>query len=113
MNKKLIKTGTIWYKIKSSFNTNKNDFINESSSIEKSKAQTFINALSVKGEIENQNRRKVIAERIIKKEIYIYDLKDEEKDEMTDYFTEDIRKIDKELLRIKNHIKKMKQELNN
>ena len=112
MNKRLIKTDTIWYKIKNSFNTNKSDFINESSSIEKIESQTFINNLSVKEEIENQNRKKAMANRIIKREISIYDLEDQEIDEMIDYFTDDIKNIDEELIKIKENIRRMKQELN-
>lgn len=80
--------------------------------INKYNRNSFIQNISVKEEIENQNRKKAMADKIIKKEISIYDLNDEEVIEMTAYFTEDIKKIDEELLRIKNHIKKMRKELN-
>ena len=116
MNNKLIKTNTIWYKIKSFFkkifikkrdiNINK---LQEESNL-KQKSELF-NNISVKEEIEENNRKKDLAEKLLYGEIGSSELTEEETDEMIEYFTEDIQKINNELERIRNHIISMKKEL--
>lgn len=75
--------------------------------------KNFTRDISVREEIENQNRKKLIAQKLINKEISIYDLEDKEINEMTEYFITDIEKLDKEIIKVKEHILKMKKELNN
>jgi len=116
VDNKLIKTNTIWYKIKSFFkkifikriniNTNK---LQEESNL-KQKSELF-NNISVKEEIEENNRKKDLAEKLLYREIEIGELTEEETDEMIGYFKEDIQKIDNELEIIRNHIISMKKEL--
>lgn len=69
--------------------------------------------IMVKNKIKNENRKRLTAQKLINKEVNFYDLEDEEIEEMAEYFIQDINKIDEELIRIKKHIKKMRQELNN
>ena len=75
------------------------------------KEQYFISSLSVREEIENKNRKNKMAEKLINREIKLNELKDEEIEEMTRYFTQDIKNIDEELLIIKEHIQKIRQQL--
>jgi len=111
----LIKTDGIWYKIKRFFTNifrNKNKekpYVHEVQS--KEEMETFNESISMHKEIEKEVEKKKIAESLLNEKIEIYDLTDEEVDEMTEYFKEDINKIDQELIRIKQHILQMQKQL--
>lgn len=112
MNKNnLIRTDTIWYKISNFFRKifikdkpNIKDDINKEEQI-----SNFVSDISVIEEIKEHNRKKSIAQKLINKEISVYDLEDEELEEMTEYFKKDIEELDKEINRVKEHILQMKK----
>lgn len=109
-NNKLIKTDTLWYKInnffRNLFNFKKNDN-------EETVKEYFINNNNpLINSIEKNKAKRVLAETLLSGEVVISELTDEEVDEMTDYFTKDIEEIDRELLRIKGNILRMKEKLN-
>lgn len=109
-NNKLIKTDTLWYKINSFFrnlfNFTKND------KVENVKEHFAANNNSLRNSIEKNKSKRAFAENLLSGEVVISELTDEEVDEMTDYFTKDIEEIDRELLRIKENILRMKKKLN-
>ena len=84
MNNKLIKTNSLWYKIKTFF---KNIFLKKTNMTEKKEK-----ALQTE-------------------QIGISELNETEVNEMKEYFTNDIQSIDNELSKIKQHIIAMQQEL--
>lgn len=116
MNNKLIKTNSLWYKIKTFF---KNIFLKKKTITEKkvpvlhteqaSNNITFEHSLKEKFEHDNQKR--VLAEKLLYGELGTSELEETEVDEMTEYFIKDIQNIDNELLKIKQHILTMQQEL--
>ena len=116
MNNKLIPTNGIWYKIKRFFKNiflHKKSFIsNEESTIEikeKNDNYKFINDLREK--YEKEHRSQDLADKLLCGEIGPSELNEQEVDEMTEYFKKDIQNIDNELLRIKQHILYMQNEL--
>ena len=116
MNNKLIQTNGIWYKIKRFLQKifcHKKSFVsNEESTIEikeKNDNSKFTNDLRDKFEKENMNQ--VLANKLLYGEIGPSELNEQEVDEMTEYFKNDIQNIDNELLRIKQHILYMQKEL--
>ena len=132
MNNSLIKTNSVWYKIKKFFskifgekndnireniNTSKNmidktvEDVNEKIEIKEEAEKTFKEEISYKEEIQEKNRKEEIANELLNGRTDVYDLSDEEVDEMIKYFTEDIEKQNKELQRIKNNIIQMKKKL--
>jgi len=117
MNNKLIKINPIWYKIKSFFakifirKSSNNTYKLQEENSTKQKNKLF-NNISLKEEIEENNRKKNLAEKLLYGEIGSSELTEKETDEMIKYFAEDIQKIDKELEKIRNHIISMKKELN-
>lgn len=132
MNNSLIKTNSVWYKIKRFFskifgekkdnireniNTSKNiidktvEEVNEKIEIKKETEKTFKEEISYKEEIKEKNRKEEIANELLNGRTDVYDLSDEEVDEMIEYFTADIEKQNKELQRIKNNIIQMKKRL--
>lgn len=54
-----------------------------------------------------------MAKKLLYGEIGVSDLNENEVDEMTEYFKNDIKNIDNELIRIKKHILSMQQSLKN
>lgn len=110
MNNKLIKTNSLWYKIKTFF---KNIFLKKKTIIEK-QVQVSNNGRfeqNLKAKFNKENEKKDLAEKLLYGEVGINELNETEVDEMTEYFTRDIEDIDSELLRIKKHILAMQQEL--
>ena len=115
MNNELIPTNGLWYKIKKifkkifSWNKSYNKELQNVKEID-TKNQFKEN---LKEDFENNNRREILAKKLLCGEIGASDLEETEVEEMTQYFTNDIQKIDNELLRIKKHILIMQQQLTN
>lgn len=113
-NNKLIKTDTIWYKIKSCFqklfNIKKYSVIEEEIILKPSN-DSFQESISVKEELNERNKKEELALKLINYDVDVYDLTDEEVDEMTEWFKRDIEEKDRELNRIKEHILQMRKEL--
>ena len=116
MNNKLIKTNSLWYKIKTFF---KNIFLKKTNMTEKKEKALQTEQVSsnirfdhnLREKIEQENNRKVLAEKLLYGQIGISDLNETEVNEMKEYFTNDIQSIDNELSKIKQHIIAMQQEL--
>lgn len=131
MNNSLIKTDGLWYKIKKFFGNmfsgdkynsrveieeDSGDYgnIDKTNNIVKNDRETkesFKTDISYKEEIKEQNRKESIATKLLNGDIDSYDLSNEEVNEMTEYFMNDIEKQNKELQRIKEHIIQMKKQL--
>lgn len=114
MNNELIPTNSLWYRIKKFF---KNIFFKEKEYDAKdikdyrsSAANNTINN-NLKEKFEIENKKQDLANKLLYGEISTSELKDNEVDEMTDYFSKDIKNIDNELLRIKQHILNMQNQL--
>lgn len=116
MVNKLIPTNSIWYKIKHFFKnifykgksysiTEKNEDENELV-----KDESVFNDI-FKAQFENNDNKLVLSDKLLYGELGISELNEKEVDEMKEYFTNDIYNIDKELLRIKEHILIMQQKL--
>ena len=108
-NNKLIKTDTLVYKINTFFRNllhfgrnNKEETI---------KDNFVVNKEALKNVMEESNSKRVLADNLLNGEEVITNLTDEEVDEMIEYFTKDIEGMDKELLRIKENILRMKKKL--
>ena len=114
-NNKLIKTDTIWYKIKkflyNIFNKKENNNKKEEKNVQKHINNKFQESISVKKEIDKQNKKEKLALNLINSDVDINDLTDEEVDEMIEWFKQDIEKQDNELKRIKAHIIQIRKEL--
>ncbi len=110
MDNKLIPTNTIWHKIRKFFQMifpkEKTYNINEGIIGKNDKTN---NNLNTRFEREKQNQK--LAEKLLLGELSASELNETEVNEMTEYFTKDIQNIDNELLRIKQHILAIKQEL--
>ena len=116
MNNELIPTNSLWYKIKrffkSIFHKEKSYNINETQILkdeQKNNNSLFIDNLKEKFEIEN--KKQALAEKLLYGELNTSELEENEVDEMTDYFSKDIKNIDNELVRIKQHILTMQKQL--
>lgn len=111
MENKLIRTDSIWYKIKNFFKGifMKKKIIN-TYQVQDQKTGTLDNILQ-KEKIEENNRKMNLAQKLLEGELGSSDLTDVETDEMIDYFKEDIKNIDQELQRVKIHIIEMRKEL--
>ena len=116
MNNELIPTNRLWYKIKKFF---KSIFFKEKS-YNKNETKTINNEQrnsnlvyndNLKEKFEKENEKKGLAKKLLYGEIGTSELYEDEVDEMIEYFTKDIQNIDNELLRIKQHILVMRQEL--
>lgn len=114
-NNKLIKTDTIWYKIKkflyNIFNKKENNNKKEEKNVQKHINNKFQESISVKKEIDEQNKKGKLALNLINADVDINDLTDEEVDKMIEWFKNDIEKQDNELKRIKAHILQIRKEL--
>ena len=114
-NNKLIKTDTIWYKIKkflyNIFNKKENNKKKEEKNVQKHINNKFQESISVKKEIDEQNKKEKLALNLINADVDINDLTDEEVDKMIEWFKNDIEKQDNELKRIKAHILQIRKEL--
>ncbi|HJJ05825.1 MAG TPA: hypothetical protein OIM45_08350 [Clostridiaceae bacterium] len=116
MNNELIPTNSLWYRIKKFF---KKLFFKEKQSstkdIKSFKNSTANNIITfndnLKEKFEMENKKHVLAEKLLYGELNTSELEENEVDEITDYFTKDIKNIDNELLRIKQHILAMQKEL--
>lgn len=116
MNNKLIKTDSLWYKIKTFF---KNMFLKkknyDTEKVQASQSQQVSSNIrfdhNLRGKIEHENNAKILAEKLLYGELSVSELNEMEVDEMTEYFTKDIQNIDNELLKIKQHIIAIQQKL--
>lgn len=118
MNNELIPTNGLWYKIKKFFRSlffkEKTYTINEINTIEQEqKNSNSIYDSNLKEKFEEENKKKVLAEKLLYGELGANELNETEVDGMIEYFTKDIQNIDNELLRIKQHILYMQKELKN
>lgn len=113
MNNKLVPTNGLWHKIKRFI---KKLFYKEKIIKAKESFQdnnTIEHNENFKEKFEIENKKHALAEKLIHGEINPSELNENEVKEMTDYFKDDIQKMDTELLRIKQHILAMKKELQN
>ena len=118
MNNELIPTNGLWYKIKKFFGNlffkEKTYNLNEINIKEKEqKSNNYIYDDNLREKLEKENKKKALAEKLLYGELGTSELNDTEIDEMIEYFTKDIQNIDNELLRIKQHILYMQEELKN
>lgn len=106
--KELMVIDTIWYKIykffRKIFKNRKQENYENRISIEKKDKQNFIRNISYVDEIEKINRKENIAEKLIKNEISVNDLTDDEVDEMIQYFNKYIYEMNQKLKHIKKYI---------
>lgn len=105
-NNKLIKTDSVWYRINSFF---RNLFRFGKNSNQKD--ESLVNKKIVKNEVDENAFRRILAESLVNGDVVIADLTDKEVDEMIDFFTKDIEAIDRELVRRKENILRMKNNL--
>ena len=116
MENKLITTDGLWYKIKNFFKKflfykkNKLKISNENSNNNLPNSN-FKN--SIRDKFSEENMKQDMAKKLLYGEIGVRDLNENEVDEMTEYFKNDIKNIDNELIRIKKHILSMQQSLKN
>lgn len=114
MENKLITTDGLWYKIKKFFKKflfykkNKLKISNENSNNNLPNSN-FKN--SIRDKFSEENMKQDMAKKLLYGEIGVSDLNENEVDEMTEYFKNDIKNIDNELIRIKKHILSMQQSL--
>ncbi len=114
MENKLITTDGLWYKIKNFFKKflfykkNKLKISNENSNNNLPNSN-FKN--SIRDKFSEENMKQDMAKKLLYGEIGVSDLNENEVDEMTKYFKNDIKNIDNELIRIKKHILSMQQSL--
>ena len=71
----------------------------------------FQESISVKKEIDEQNKKEKLALNLINADVDVNDLTDEEVDEMIEWFKQDIEKQNNELKRIKNHILQIRKQV--
>lgn len=71
----------------------------------------FQESISVKKEIDEQNKKEKLALNLINADVDVNDLTDEEVDEMIEWFKQDIEKQNNELKRIKDHILQIRKEV--
>lgn len=67
---------------------------------------------SLKKEMNENSRKKYLAQKLLYGEIGPSDLTEEEIDEMTNYLKKDIQEMDVELMKIRQHILQIKQQIN-
>lgn len=116
MNSELIPTNSLWYRIKNFFKKlffkEKESSVKDIKSFENSTTNNTITFNDkLKEKFEKENKKHVLAKKLLYGELNTSELDENEVDEMTDYFTKDIKNIDNELLRIKQHILAMQKEL--
>lgn len=73
--------------------------------------KAFHKQISYQEEIEGKRKKEDLAQKLRKGEITVYDLDDNEVEEMQDYFEKDIKKQEEELEKIKKHIIEIKKRL--
>lgn len=121
MENKLATTNTIGDKIRRFFNKlfRKNYYIEQTSDKSEIKDADIIkksllqDTISYKAELEEKQRKEEMAQELLNGSIECEELTEEELEEMTEYFSEDIKKQEQELKRIKMHIMEMRKELQN
>jgi len=122
MENKIVKTDTIWYKIKSFFRRLfskkekklKQEIVEElKQEKQEDKKILFKQEITFREEIEEVNQKDKLAQELLDGKINCEELSDEEVDEMTEYFRKDIEKQEQELERIKKHILEIRKQLKN
>ena len=114
MSNELIPTNSLWYRIKKFF---KKIFFKEKEceikDIEDFRISTANNTINdnLKEKFEIENKKQALANKLLYGELNTSELEENEVDEMIDYFLKDIKNIDNELLRIKQHILNMQKQL--
>ena len=73
----------------------------------------FRNRITVKEELEEQNKKDRLAQKLINGELNVFEITDEEVEQMIHWFKKDIQEKDKELNKKKEYILKMRKELKN
>lgn len=119
MSNSLIKTDGFFYKIKKFFrdlfkNDKKQvleDEIDVHKEIEDSNSSNLQNKNSYKQQLKTDVEKDELANDLLNNKKEVNDLDDKQTEEMIEYFEEDIKKQEEELLRIKNHIIEMQKEL--
>lgn len=110
---KLIKTNSLWYKVRHFFNNLKSRLLEKR---DKEKEDKILLDEDVKGTYNNEfndiYKKSNLIKRVLNREITIHELSDNEIDEITETIEKDIDNMEKELLKIKQNILIMKQKLN-
>lgn len=73
-----------------------------------SRNSDFRKRITATKEMEEQTRRDILAQKLLNNELNVNELKDEEIDQMLDWFKKDIKEKDIELNKIKERILKIK-----
>ena len=108
MNNKMVKTDSLWYKIKNFFR----NLIHIKNKKEESEKQNIsVIPENKETQLEEQKRKITLVNQLLNGEIHYDDLEVDELDEMIEYFKKDIKQQDIELERIKRHILEMKKVL--
>jgi len=122
MENKIVKTDTIWYKIRRFFRRLfskkekklKQEIVEElKQEKQEDKKILFKQEITFREEIEEVNQKDKLAQELLDGKINCEELSDEEVDEMTEYFRKDIEKQEQELERIKKHILEIRKQLKN
>ena len=79
----------------------------------KSNNSDFIKRISVREELQEENKKDRLAQKLMNGELDIFDITDEEVEQMIHWFKNDIQEKDKEINKKKEHILKMRKELKN
>ncbi len=117
MSKELIKTDTVWYKIKRFFKgIFSKEYKNENSSIEKKYIEesnfdnNFIESISLDKNVEAEIKKRNLANNLMNKKVNIESLSEYQVAEMISYFEKYISSMDKQLTEIKEDIIKIKND---
>ena len=105
VDKQLIKTDTVWYRIRSFF---RKFFVKE-----KPVSYKIHGVKQEKSLFEEENKKRNLAEQLLNEKIEITDLTDDEVEDMTEYFKNDIEEVDRELEKVKANILRMQKILEN
>ncbi len=112
MKSSLVRTDTVWYKIKSFF---KSIFSRKDLELSKTTNDIEIKRIdisNIKADMKNKQKQMEMAEKILSGEFDIYDLSKEEVLEMKEYFTQENNRLDIEINRVKNNIINYRNKIN-
>lgn len=114
MNNKLLKTNSIWYKIRKIFRTifkKKTELIVDKSTSNihtENNKKEFLDNIMIE---QLTNEDYIMAQKLLNNDIDMDDLTDEEIIKITEYFNRKTEEKEKELSRIKEHIIEMKNKV--
>ena len=106
MNNILRKLKAFFYKL---FNKKQELLIED----KKKQENNFLSSLSYRKELDKVYKEEKLAEELKEGKLDVYELDDNQTEEMIEYFDKDIDNKKKELERIKNHIIEIRKELLN